>query len=93
LWEVRTETFRATDGRSYLITDSAEYYLGEMSPSGYVQGIQGHVALLITPDGGKLYIVGGDEKPGGGSVAVGAIPQVVSVSNAAGSGFLRAMTH
>jgi hypothetical protein len=93
LWQLRTETLRATDGRSYLITDSAEYYRGEMSPSGYVQGIQGHVALLITPEGGKLYIVAGDEKSGSGSASVPPVSQVVSVSNAAGSGLLRGMMH
>jgi hypothetical protein len=93
-YAVRTEVFRATDGHTYLFTDEAEYYLGEMSPTGFVKGVQGHVALLVAPEGGLVYVVGADEKGVRGAAGLpAASSRVVSVSNAAGSGLIRAMAH
>jgi len=46
-----SETFRGTDGRSFLHTDSGQYIVGDMSAHGYVVSIRGRNAVVRADDG------------------------------------------
>jgi len=61
-WDVVSEVFRATDGRTYLHTDVAQYDVGTMSPAGFVESVSDHVAKVRERDGRTLYVVAQDKR-------------------------------
>ena len=59
-YDIVSEQLRGTDYQTYLRTDQATYLKGQMSPRGFVVGIQGLTARLENAKGRTVFVVAQD---------------------------------